>query len=97
MLGVLGLPVVCGATVRSVAHLNSLCVYSKTYAPGERPTLEYVIEQRVTSVFFYLLLGKAHKFCFITQKNYIESDILLHYRLNHREILPRGREFSPTR
>ena len=56
--GILGLPFVSGATVRSLTHLNALCVFSKTYAPGEKPRLDHVIEQRVTSIFFYLLLGR---------------------------------------
>ena len=56
--GVLGLPLLCGATVRSVTHLNALCVYSKTYAPGEKPKLEYVMEQRITGICVFILLGK---------------------------------------
>ena len=55
--GTFGLPFLCGATVRSVTHVNALCVYSKTYAPGEKPALEYIIEQRVTAICVYLLLG----------------------------------------
>ena len=55
--GVIGLPFLCAATVRSVTHLNALCVYSKTYAPGEKPKLEYVIEQRVTAIFVHIIIG----------------------------------------
>ena len=56
-LGIIGLPILCAATVRSVTHVNALCVYSRTYAPGEKPKLEYVIEQRVTAIAVHVIIG----------------------------------------
>ena len=59
IVAIFGLPLQCAATVRSVAHLNALCVYSKTYAPGEKPKLDYVMEQRITPIFVFLILGRS--------------------------------------
>ena len=47
-----------GATVRSVAHVSSLSVYSRTHAPGEKPVLEGVYEQRVTALCVHILICK---------------------------------------
>nr|XP_002736672.2 PREDICTED: anion exchange protein 2-like [Saccoglossus kowalevskii] len=52
-----GLPWLCCATVRSVSHTTSLTVLSKTHAPGEKPKIEGVIEQRVTALFVNILIG----------------------------------------
>ncbi|XP_070569674.1 band 3 anion transport protein-like isoform X2 [Ptychodera flava] len=52
-----GLPWACCATVRSVSHVQSLTKMSKTYAPGERPTIECVIEQRLTALVVSILIG----------------------------------------
>ena len=56
--GVMGLPFVTIATVRSVTHVSALSVYSRTHAPGESPKLIEVKEQRVTNVFVHLLMGR---------------------------------------
>ena len=53
-----GLPWMCAATVRSVAHKSSLSVFSRTHAPGEKPKLLYVQEQRLTSILVSILIGK---------------------------------------
>ncbi|XP_022102760.1 band 3 anion transport protein-like isoform X2 [Acanthaster planci] len=53
----LGMPWMCSATVRSVTHLGSLTVLSKTHAPGEKPRIEGVWEQRVTAFIVHLLIG----------------------------------------
>lgn len=53
-----GLPVLTVATVRSVSHVSSLSVYSTTHAPGEKPTLERVYEQRVTALAVHIMMGK---------------------------------------
>ncbi|XP_013387963.1 anion exchange protein 2 isoform X2 [Lingula anatina] len=53
----LGLPFVCAATVRSVAHVSSLTVMSRTHAPGERPQIEEVKEQRMTGFFVNVMVG----------------------------------------
>ena len=56
--GVLGLPMICAATVRTVSHVSALSVYSRDHAPGEKPKLEEVKEQRVTAFFVHILIGK---------------------------------------
>ncbi|ESN94964.1 hypothetical protein HELRODRAFT_102774 [Helobdella robusta] len=55
--GLLGLPFMCSATVRSVTHVSALSVYSRTHAPGVKPHLVKVVEQRVTSLAVHLLVG----------------------------------------
>lgn len=54
-----GLPWMCAATVRSVAHKSSLSVFSRTHAPGEKPKLLYVQEQRLTSILVSILIGAS--------------------------------------
>jgi hypothetical protein len=44
----LGLPWLCAAPVRTLAHWASLTVYSNSFIPGEKPKLVLVREQRVT-------------------------------------------------
>ena len=55
--GVLGLPFMCSATVRSLTHVSALSVFSRTHAPGDKPHLITVVEQRVTSLCVHLLIG----------------------------------------
>ncbi|CAB1325762.1 unnamed protein product [Coregonus sp. 'balchen'] len=43
-----GLPWLAAATVRSVTHANALTVMSKAVAPGDKPRIQEVKEQRVT-------------------------------------------------
>uniref|UniRef100_A0A674IKL2 Anion exchange protein n=1 Tax=Terrapene triunguis TaxID=2587831 RepID=A0A674IKL2_9SAUR len=52
-----GLPWLTAATVRSVTHVNALTVMSKAIAPGEKPKIEEVKEQRVTGVAIAVLVG----------------------------------------
>lgn len=59
--GLLGLPFVCAATVRSVAHLSALAVISTNHAPGESPKLERVVEQRVSNFLVHVLVGKLRE------------------------------------
>lgn len=56
--GFLGLPILCSATVRSVAHVSALSVLSRTHAPGEKPKLTQVLEQRVTSFAVHVMIGE---------------------------------------
>lgn len=56
-----GLPWMCAATVRSVVHVSALSVMSRTHAPGEKPKLLYIIEQRFTNIAVSALIGKLHK------------------------------------
>ncbi|CAH2305344.1 anion exchange 3 isoform X2 [Pelobates cultripes] len=51
-----GLPWLTATTVRSVTHINALTLMSKT-APGERPRIAEVKEQRVTGVLIAILVG----------------------------------------
>uniref|UniRef100_A0A1E1X3D4 Anion exchange protein n=1 Tax=Amblyomma aureolatum TaxID=187763 RepID=A0A1E1X3D4_9ACAR len=53
----MGAPWMCAATVRSVSHLASLTVMSRTHAPGESPHIIGVKEQRVTNLLVSLLVG----------------------------------------
>ncbi len=57
LFSILGLPWVVGATVRSIAHVQSLFIYSPCTAPGERPKFLGVKEQRVTLLCMSVLLG----------------------------------------
>ncbi|KAJ6665511.1 hypothetical protein lerEdw1_003352 [Lerista edwardsae] len=52
-----GLPWLTAATVRSVTHVNALTCMSKAIAPGEKPKIEEVKEQRVTGVLIASLVG----------------------------------------
>ncbi|XP_065304819.1 band 3 anion transport protein-like isoform X2 [Dermacentor albipictus] len=54
---IIGAPWMCAATVRSVSHLASLTVMSRTHAPGESPHIIGVKEQRVTNLIVALLVG----------------------------------------
>ncbi|XP_074641945.1 anion exchange protein 3-like isoform X2 [Tubulanus polymorphus] len=55
--GLFGLPFMAAASVRSITHLSSLSVFSRTHAPGEKPKLIEVKEQRMTSLFVHILIG----------------------------------------
>ncbi|XP_062260100.1 anion exchange protein 2a [Platichthys flesus] len=52
-----GLPWLSAATVRSVTHTNALTVMSKAVAPGDRPRIQEVKEQRVTGFLVAVLVG----------------------------------------
>ncbi|XP_061083071.1 anion exchange protein 3 [Conger conger] len=54
-----GLPWLTAATVRSVTHVNALTVMSKATAPGEKPMIQEVKEQRVTGMLVALLVGMS--------------------------------------
>ncbi|KAJ8019938.1 Anion exchange protein 2 [Holothuria leucospilota] len=55
--GFFGFPWVCAATVRSVTHVGALSMHSKSHAPGEKPRLEGIREQRVTGFLVNLMIG----------------------------------------
>ncbi|XP_063962325.1 band 3 anion transport protein-like isoform X1 [Lytechinus pictus] len=57
--GLLGLPLVWAATVRSVTHIGALSVFSKSHAPGEKPKLIKVLEQRLTALFIHIVIGAS--------------------------------------
>uniref|UniRef100_UPI0035901A00 anion exchange protein 2-like isoform X2 n=1 Tax=Myxine glutinosa TaxID=7769 RepID=UPI0035901A00 len=52
-----GMPWLSAATVRSVTHVNALTVMSKATAPGEKPQIACVKEQRLTSFVIAILIG----------------------------------------
>ncbi|XP_066537949.1 anion exchange protein 2a [Hoplias malabaricus] len=52
-----GLPWLAAATVRSVTHTNALTVMSKAVAPGDKPRIQEVKEQRVTGFLVAVLVG----------------------------------------
>ncbi|KAK3587039.1 hypothetical protein CHS0354_008062 [Potamilus streckersoni] len=57
ILPIFGLPWMCAATVRTIAHVSALSVMSKTHAPGEKPKLIEVKEQRVTNILMNICIG----------------------------------------
>uniref|UniRef100_A0A8C7MER9 Anion exchange protein n=1 Tax=Oncorhynchus kisutch TaxID=8019 RepID=A0A8C7MER9_ONCKI len=59
MCPLLGLPWLTAATVRSVTHVNALTVMSKATAPGEKPMIQEVKEQRVTGLVVAVLVGMS--------------------------------------
>ena len=54
----LGLPWMCADTVRSASHVNALSIWSTSHAPGEKPRLLEVKEQRVTNIAIHILTGE---------------------------------------
>ena len=54
-----GLPWLAAATVRSVTHANALTVMSKAVAPGDKPKIQEVKEQRVTGLLVAVLVGRC--------------------------------------
>lgn len=55
--GFLGAPWICAATVRSVAHVSAVTVMSRTHAPGEKPHIIEVKEQRISALTVATLVG----------------------------------------
>uniref|UniRef100_A0A3B3SWA0 Anion exchange protein n=1 Tax=Paramormyrops kingsleyae TaxID=1676925 RepID=A0A3B3SWA0_9TELE len=54
-----GLPWLTAATLRSITHVNALTVMSTATAPGERPVIQEVKEQRLTGMAVALLMGMS--------------------------------------
>ncbi|XP_043930739.1 anion exchange protein 3 isoform X2 [Protopterus annectens] len=52
-----GLPWLTAATVRTVTHVNALTVMNKAIAPGEKPKIKEVKEQRMTGMLVAVLVG----------------------------------------
>ncbi|CAG9558685.1 unnamed protein product [Danaus chrysippus] len=55
--GMFGAPWQCVATVRSVSHVSALTVMSTTHAPGDKPYIVEVKEQRLTGLLVAFLVG----------------------------------------
>ena len=58
LAGLFGLPWMCAGTVRTVSHLGSLSVLTRTEAPGVKPRLDHIKDQRMTNFTVSLLIGK---------------------------------------
>ncbi|XP_056289436.1 anion exchange protein 2b isoform X1 [Pseudoliparis swirei] len=54
-----GLPWMAAATVRSVTHVNALTVMSKAVAPGDKPRIQEVKEQRLTGLLVAIMVGMS--------------------------------------
>ncbi|XP_026758395.3 band 3 anion transport protein isoform X3 [Galleria mellonella] len=57
LCGMFGAPWQCVATVRSVSHVSALTVMSTTHAPGDKPHIVEVKEQRLTGLLVAVLVG----------------------------------------
>ncbi|PSN37985.1 Anion exchange protein 2 [Blattella germanica] len=55
--GFLGAPWQCAATVRSIAHVSALTVMSRTHAPGDKPHIIEVKEQRLSALLVSVFVG----------------------------------------
>ncbi|XP_054277122.1 band 3 anion transport protein isoform X2 [Macrosteles quadrilineatus] len=55
--GLMGAPYMCVATVRSVAHVSAVTVMSRTHAPGDKPHIIEVKEQRLSALAVSILVG----------------------------------------
>lgn len=53
----LGLPWMCAAPVRTLAHWASLSIYNSSIIPGEKPKLVRVLEQRITNILVHIAIG----------------------------------------
>lgn len=53
----LGFPWLCASPIHSMSHLHALMVFNNNQAPGERPVLMEVKEQRVTNIVIHILIG----------------------------------------
>lgn len=51
-----GFPWMCASPIHSVSHLQALMIFDHRQAPGERPQLLEVKEQRVTNIIIHLLI-----------------------------------------
>lgn len=63
-----GLPWMAAATVRSVTHVNALTVMSKAVAPGDKPRIQEVKEQRVTGLLVAIMVGECRTFKSLLKK-----------------------------
>ena len=57
MAGLMGIPWMCAAPVRTVSHIGSLTVLTGSLAPGVKPKLDHIKDQRVTNFAVSLLIG----------------------------------------
>lgn len=57
LCSLLGFPWLCASPIHSMSHLHALMVFNNNQAPGERPVLVEVKEQRVTNIVIHILIG----------------------------------------
>lgn len=55
--GLVGAPWCSAASVRSLTHVNAVTIMSRTHAPGDKPHIVEVKEQRVSSLLVAILVG----------------------------------------
>ncbi|KYM83499.1 Anion exchange protein 2 [Atta colombica] len=55
--GLMGAPWCSAASVRSLTHVSALTVMSRTHAPGDKPHIVEVKEQRVSALLVAILIG----------------------------------------
>lgn len=55
--GLMGAPWCCAASVRSLTHVSAVTVMSRTHAPGDKPYIVEVKEQRVSALLVAILVG----------------------------------------
>ncbi|XP_015430011.1 PREDICTED: band 3 anion transport protein [Dufourea novaeangliae] len=55
--GLIGAPWCCAASVRSLTHVSAVTVMSRTHAPGDKPHIVEVKEQRVSALLVAILVG----------------------------------------
>lgn len=55
--GLFGMPWHCAATVRSVTHVSAVTIMSRTHAPGDKPYIADVKEQRISGFCVALMVG----------------------------------------
>ncbi|KAG7211528.1 hypothetical protein KM043_010790 [Ampulex compressa] len=55
--GLMGAPWCSAASVRSLTHVSAVTVMSRTHAPGEKPHIVEVKEQRVSALLVAILIG----------------------------------------
>lgn len=55
---IFGMPWLCAASVRSTAHVHSLTRY-RLRAPGQKPRIVGVVEQRCTALVLHMLIGEC--------------------------------------
>ena len=57
--GVMGIPWMCAAPIRTVSHVGSLTVLTSSLAPGVKPKLDHIKDQRITNFAISLLIGNV--------------------------------------
>ena len=90
-----GLPWMCAATVRSASHLKSLTVYSKCYAPGEKPKVVRVKEQRLTALLVHLLMGKVLYVYYFVMRLIMINSYLMYFGVGVSLYFTQVIEFIP--